>query len=38
MTRTALIENLTAMLEDAGFMVSDRCSTRPKSFDIAARR
>ena len=38
MTRTALIENLTAMLQDAGFMVSDRCSTRPKSFDIAARR
>ena len=26
------------MLSDAGFMVSDRCSTRPKSFDIAARR
>ena len=38
MSRTALIENLTAMLEDAGFRVSDRCSTRPKSFDIAARR
>lgn len=27
-----------AMLEDAGFMVSDRCAIRPKSFDIAARR
>ncbi|MFB6094181.1 MAG: transcriptional regulator [Halanaeroarchaeum sp.] len=38
MTRSALIDNLTAMLQDAGFMVSDRCSTRPKSFDIAARR
>ncbi|MFB6095723.1 MAG: transcriptional regulator, partial [Halodesulfurarchaeum sp.] len=38
MTRSALIENITAMLEDAGFTVSDRCSTRPKSFDLAARR
>jgi putative transcriptional regulator len=26
------------MLEDAGFLVSDRCAIRPKSFDIAARR
>jgi transcriptional regulator, XRE family len=26
------------MLEDAGFVVSDRCAVRPKSFDIAARR
>jgi transcriptional regulator, XRE family len=26
------------MLEDAGFVVSDRCAIRPKSFDIAARR
>ncbi len=38
MTRSALVNNLTAMLEDAGFTVSDRCSTRPKSFDLAARR
>ncbi|MFB6071281.1 MAG: transcriptional regulator [Halanaeroarchaeum sp.] len=38
MSRSALIGNITAMLEDAGFMVSDRCSTRPKSFDLAARR
>ncbi|MFB6134795.1 MAG: transcriptional regulator [Halanaeroarchaeum sp.] len=38
MSRSALIENVTAMLKDAGFMVSDRCSTRPKSFDLAARR
>ncbi|MBS3761267.1 transcriptional regulator [Halodesulfurarchaeum sp.] len=38
MTRSALIDNLTAMLSDAGFTVSDRCSTRPKSFDLAARR
>jgi putative transcriptional regulator len=26
------------MLRDAGFAVSDRCSIRPKSFDLAARR
>ncbi|MFB6086468.1 MAG: transcriptional regulator [Halodesulfurarchaeum sp.] len=38
MSRSALIDNLTAMLSDAGFSVSDRCSTRPKSFDLAARR
>ena len=38
MSRSALIENVTAMLADAGFAVSDRCATRPKSFDIAARR
>jgi putative transcriptional regulator len=38
MTRTALVGNLTAMLRDAGFLVSDRCALRPKSFDLAARR
>lgn len=38
MSRGALIGNVTAMLEDAGFIVSDRCTIRPKSFDIAARR
>ena len=38
MSRTALVGNITAMLEDAGFLVSDRCSVRPKSFDLAARR
>ena len=38
MSRSALIDNITAMLGDAGFTVSDRCSTRPKSFDLAARR
>ncbi|WP_336036076.1 transcriptional regulator [Halobacterium yunchengense] len=38
MSRSALIENVTAMLADAGFTVSDRCATRPKSFDVAARR
>ncbi len=38
MSRSALVGNVTAMLEDAGFTVSDRCAIRPKSFDIAARR
>ena len=38
MSRSALIGNLTAMLRDAGFEVSDRCAVRPKSFDLAARR
>ena len=38
MTRSALVGNVTAMLEDAGFTVSDRCAIRPKSFDLAARR
>ena len=38
MSRTALVGNLTAMLADADFLVSDRCSVRPKSFDLAARR
>jgi putative transcriptional regulator len=37
MSRSALVGNITAMLEDAGFTVSDRCAIRPKSFDIAAR-
>ncbi|WP_136688864.1 transcriptional regulator [Halorhabdus amylolytica] len=38
MSRSALVENVMAMLEDAGFLVSDRCAIRPKSFDVAARR
>ncbi|QLG26346.1 transcriptional regulator [Halorarum halophilum] len=38
MSRTALVGNVTAMLDDAGFLVSDRCAVRPKSFDLAARR
>jgi len=33
-----LVGNVTAMLADAGFEVSDRCAIRPKSFDVAARR
>ena len=38
MSRTALVGNVIAMLEDAGFTVSDRCAIRPKSFDVVARR
>jgi putative transcriptional regulator len=38
MSRSALISNVTAMLRDAGFVVSDRIAVRPKSFDLAARR
>ncbi len=38
MSRSALIGNISAMLRDAGFVVSDRCAVRPKSFDLAARR
>ncbi|MFB6120091.1 MAG: transcriptional regulator [Halobacteriaceae archaeon] len=38
MSRSALVENVTAMLTDAGFTVSDQCAIRPKSFDVAARR
>lgn len=38
MSRSALVGNVTAMLGDAGFTVSDRCAIRPKSFDLAARR
>jgi len=38
MSRSALVGNVTAMLDDAGFVVSDRCAIRPRSFDVAARR
>lgn len=38
MSRSALVGNVIAMLEDAGFTVSDRCAVRPKSFDVVARR
>mgnify|MGYP000085475307 CR=1 FL=1 len=38
MSRSALVGNVTAMLSDAGFLVSERCAIRPKSFDVAARR
>jgi putative transcriptional regulator len=38
MPRDALVENVSAMLRDAGFVVSDPCVVRPRCFDIAARR
>ena len=38
MSRSALVDNVTAMFRDAGFVVSDQCRLRPKSFDVAARR
>ena len=38
MSRSALVGNVTAMLQDAGFLVSERCAIRPKSFDVVARR
>ena len=38
MSRSALVGNVVAMLEDAGFTVSDRAAIRPKSFDVVARR
>ena len=38
MSRTALVGNVTALLADADFLVSERCAVRPKSFDLAARR
>lgn len=38
MSRSALVDNVTAMLEDAGYVVSDRCAIRPRSFDLVARK
>jgi putative transcriptional regulator len=38
MSHDALVGNVIAMLEDAGFTVSRRCAVRPKSFDVVARR
>ncbi len=37
MTRGALVDNITIMLSDAEYFVSDRCAIRPKSFDLVAR-
>jgi putative transcriptional regulator len=37
MSREALIENVTALLVDADFLVSEQCAVRPKGFDLAAR-
>jgi len=38
MSRSALVGNVVAMLDDADFTVSDRAAIRPKSFDVVARR
>jgi len=34
----SLLERVIALLKAAGFSTSDRVSTRPRSFDVAARR
>ena len=39
MSRDALLQQVLAILERAGFIVSDRCDVvHPRSFDLAARR
>lgn len=38
MNKELLINRAIAILNRAGFIVSERCDTRPRSFDIAARR
>lgn len=38
MTRDILVDQTIEVLRHAGFLVSDRCDIRPRSFDIAARR
>ena len=38
MSRDALIDDIISMLLRSGFIVSERCVIRPKSFDIAARK
>ena len=38
MSRDALLENVTALLADAGFATSERCAVRPRGFDLAARQ
>ncbi len=37
MTKEILIHQIIDVLEKAGFMVSNRCNIRPRSFDLAAR-
>ncbi|MFB6284854.1 MAG: transcriptional regulator [Halobacteria archaeon] len=36
--RKNLVDETVTILEEGGFVVSDRCNIRPKSFDVAARR
>jgi len=38
MTKDILIHQIIEVLERAGFMVSDQCNIRPRSFDLAARQ
>lgn len=38
MTKDILIHQIIEVLERAGFMVSNQCNIRPRSFDIAARQ
>ncbi|MDR2944012.1 MAG: transcriptional regulator [Methanosarcinales archaeon] len=38
MSRDVLVDQTIEVLRHAGFLVSDRCDIRPRSFDIAARR
>ena len=37
MTQEALLRNVRSLLLDTGFQVSERCSQRPRSFDLIAR-
>ena len=37
MSRDVLVDQTIEVLRHAGFLVSDRCDIRPRSFDIAAR-
>ncbi len=38
MNKELLINQAISILGKAGFIISERCDTRPRSFDIAARR
>ena len=38
MSRDILVDQTIEVLRHAGFLVSDRCDIRPRSFDIAARQ
>ena len=38
MNKELLINRVIAILTRAGFIISDRCDIRPRSFDLAARR
>ena len=38
MNKELLINKVIAILNKAGFIISDRCDIRPRSFDLAARR